>query len=153
GIESAAEAAKALQPLAGNLAFLLFALGIIGTGLLALPVLAGSAAYAVAGTFRWTASLGKKAEQAPKFYGGLATIMVIGIALDFLGLDPIRALYLAAVANGIAAVPLMVLIMVMARNPVVRGQFKLPRILDVGGWAATAVMAAATVAFVVSALR
>ena len=97
GIQTSADAAKALQPLAGNFAFLLFALGIIGTGLLAIPVLAGSAAYAVAETFRWRASLESKPLQAPKFYMVLAAATLIGLSLNFLGMDPIRALFWSAV--------------------------------------------------------
>jgi Mn2+/Fe2+ NRAMP family transporter len=93
GIQTSADAAKALQPLAGNLAFLLFALGIIGTGFLAVPVLAGSAAYAIAETFRWRASLESKPCQAPRFYIVLAAATIIGISLNFLGMDPIRALF------------------------------------------------------------
>src|ERR1700732_1152882 len=116
GIQTSADAAKALQPLAGNLAFLLFALGIIGTGLLAIPILAGSAAYAVAETFRWRASLESKPHQASKFYIVLAAATVIGISMNFLGMDPIRALFWSAVINGVVAVPLMVMLMIMSAN-------------------------------------
>jgi Mn2+/Fe2+ NRAMP family transporter len=98
-VQTSAQAAQALEPLAGHLAFLLFAIGIIGTGLLAVPVLAGSAAYGIAETFKWHASLELRPRQAPKFYGVLAIATLIGIAINFSGLDPIRALFWAAALN------------------------------------------------------
>jgi Mn2+/Fe2+ NRAMP family transporter len=150
GIQTSAEAAKALQPLAGNLAFLLFALGIIGTGLLAIPILAGSAAYAVAETFRWRASLESEPRQAPKFYMVLAAATIIGISLNFFGMDPIRALFWSAVINGVVAVPLMVTVMLMSANKTIAGKFPLPRYLRIIGWSATAVMFLASLAFIVS---
>ncbi len=152
-IKTSADAAKALEPLAGHFAFLLFALGIVGTGLLAVPVLAGSAAYAVAETFRWRASLESKPRQAPKFYGVLVAATIIGIALNFLGMDPIRALYISAVINGVVAVPLMVMLMIMSANEAIVGQFSLSRYLRVAGWIATAVMFLASAAFIVSGIR
>jgi NRAMP (natural resistance-associated macrophage protein)-like metal ion transporter len=152
-IQTAADAAKALQPLAGQFAFLLFALGIIGTGLLAIPVLAGSAAYAVAESFRWRASLESKPRKAPQFYAVLAVATVIGIALNFLDLNPIRALFWSAVINGIVAVPLMVMLMIMSANAAIVGRFSLPNYLRIVGWVATAVMFAASVAFIVSGVR
>jgi Mn2+/Fe2+ NRAMP family transporter len=153
GIQSAADAAKALEPLAGHLAFLLFALGIIGTGMLAIPVLAGSAAYAVAGAFGWPASLESKPRQAPKFYAVIAGAMLIGLSLNFLGINPIRALFLSAVVNGVVAVPLMIMLMLMSANPKIRGRFKLPLYVSVGGWAATGVMFLASLGFLVSAVH
>jgi NRAMP (natural resistance-associated macrophage protein)-like metal ion transporter len=153
GIQTSGDAAKALQPLAGNLAFLLFALGIIGTGLLAVPVLAGSAAYAVAETFRWRASLESKPGKAPKFYAVLAAATIIGIVLNFLGLDPIRALFWSAVINGVVAVPLMVMLMIMSANGAIVGKFSLPLHLRIVGWAATVVMFLASLAFIVSGVR
>jgi Mn2+/Fe2+ NRAMP family transporter len=152
-IETAAEAAKALQPLAGHFAFLLFALGIIGTGLLAIPVLAGSAAYAVAEAFRWRASLECRARQAPKFYAVLAAATIIGIALNFLGMNPIRALYWSAVINGVVAVPLMVMLMIMSANTAIVKEFSLPVYLRIVGWAATVVMLLASLAFIASSIR
>lgn len=151
-IKSAADAAKALRPLAGDFAFLLFALGIIGTGLLAIPVLAGSAAYAVAETFRWRASLESKPRKAPRFYGVLAVATILGVSLNFLGLDPIRALYWSAVLNGIVAVPLMFLLMVMSNNEKLVGQFRLPAGLRVLGWASTIVMLIASLGFLASSV-
>jgi Mn2+/Fe2+ NRAMP family transporter len=152
GIHTSADAAKALLPLAGNLAFLLFALGIIGTGLLAIPVLAGSAAYAVAETFRWRASLENTTRQAPRFYMVLAAATVIGIALNFIGMNPIRALFWSAVINGVVAVPLMVMLMIMSENSAIVGKFSLPPYLRTVGWCATAVMFLASLAFILSGI-
>ena len=152
GIESAADAAKALQPLAGKLASLLFAMGIIGTGLLAVPVLAGSAAYAIAETFRWRASLERKPAQAPKFYFVLALATLLGIALNFLGMNPIRALYLSAVINGVVAVPLMVMLMLMSANRKITGKFELSNYARITGWVATSVMFLAALGLAVSAI-
>jgi Mn2+/Fe2+ NRAMP family transporter len=153
GIETSADAAKALEPLAGHFAFLLFALGIIGTGLLAVPVLAGSAAYAVAETFRWRASLESKPKQARKFYIVIAAATLIGVCLNFLGMNPIRALYWSAVLNGIVAVPLMVMLMIMSSNNVIVGKFHLPLYLRTIGWAATGIMFLASLGFLLSILR
>ena len=153
GIQTSADAAKALQPLAGNLAFLLFALGIIGTGLLAVPVLAGSAAYAVAETFRWRASLESKPRQTPKFYAVLVAATLIGISLNFLGMDPIRALFWSAVINGVVAVPLMVMLMIVSANRRIVGKFRLPPHLYIIGWSATIVMFLASLAFILSGVR
>jgi Mn2+/Fe2+ NRAMP family transporter len=149
-IRSAAEAASALKPLAGHFAFLLFALGIIGTGLLAVPVLAGSAAYAVSETFRWRASLESKPTKAPRFYAVIGLATGVGVALNFLGLDPIKALYWSAVLNGIVAVPLMFILMLMSGNKKIVGEFRLPMLLRILGWAATGMMLLATVGFFAS---
>jgi Mn2+/Fe2+ NRAMP family transporter len=151
-INSAADAARALEPLAGKVAFSLFAVGIIGTGLLAVPVLAGSAAYAVAETFRWRASLESKPGRAPKFYWVIIAATGIGIALTFFGLNPIRALFLSAVINGVVAVPLMVVLMMISGNKRIVGKFRLPGYLRVLGWIATAVMLAASLAFFATSL-
>ena len=144
-VETSAQAAKALEPLAGRFAFELFALGIIGTGLLAVPVLAGSAAYGVAETFRWRASLESRPNKAKEFYGVLAVATLLGLALNFIGLNPIRALFWSAVINGVVSVPLMFVTMRMAANRKVMGEFTLPPYLRVVGWVATAVMLAASV--------
>jgi NRAMP (natural resistance-associated macrophage protein)-like metal ion transporter len=152
-IQSSADAAKALEPLAGRLASLLFALGIVGTGMLAVPVLAGSAAYAVSELFHWHASLEDKARKAPKFYSVLTVATLVGVGLNFVGIDPMRALFWSAVVNGIVAVPLMFLIMFMSSNPAVVQQFSLPRYLRIAGWIATVVMLLASLLFLVSALR
>jgi len=139
-IDSAAQAAEALRPIAGNLAFALFALGIIGTGLLAVPVLAGSAAYAVSETFDWTEGLDRKPREAKAFYGVIALATGGGVALNLLAIDPMQALYWAAVVNGLLAPPLMVVTMLIARNPKVMGDLTISRGLTIGGWAATSVM-------------
>ena len=139
-VDTAAQAAKALEPLAGRFAFGLFALGIIGTGLLAIPVLAGSAAYAVGETLKWRASLEERPAQAPKFYWALIAATGIGLSLNFIGIDPIRALFWAAVLNGLAAAPIMAVLMRMSTNQRVMGKFTLSRPLKAIGWCATAVM-------------
>ena len=149
-IQSAAQAAEALRPLAGNLAFALFALGIVGTGLLAVPVLAGSAAYAVSGVFGWPASLEHKALEAKRFYGVLAAATLIGMGLNFTPIDPISALFWAAVINGVLAGPVMVVIMLMATNSAVMGQFTISRRLRITGWLATTVMLLAAVGLFVT---
>jgi NRAMP (natural resistance-associated macrophage protein)-like metal ion transporter len=139
-IDTADQAAKALEPLAGKFAFLLFATGIIGTGMLAVPVLAGSAAYALGEAFGWPASLEKKPRQAVKFYATIAVATVIGLILNFVHLNPIQALFWSAVLNGVVAVPVMVLMMLLTAKKKVMGEFTLPAYLRIGGWIATAVM-------------
>ena len=139
-VTSAAQAAEALRPIAGQFAFALFAVGIIGTGLLAVPVLAGSAAYAVSETFDWTEGLDRQPREAKAFYGVIALATLGGVALNFIGIDPMSALYWAAVVNGLLAPPLMVVTMLIARNPAVMGDLVLGRGLEFGGWLATAVM-------------
>jgi len=152
-IRSSADAAKALEPLTGKLAFLLFALGIVGTGMLAVPVLAGSAAYAVAELFRWRASLEYKGDRAPKFYAVIAIATIAGVSLNFFGIDPIRALFWSAVVNGIVAGPLMLLIMRLTTHPAVVGQFRLPAHLRILGWIATGMMFAASLLFIAGSIR
>jgi len=144
-IQTSAQAAKALEPLAGRFAFELFAVGIVGTGLLAVPVLAGSAAYGVAEAFKWRASLERKPGEARQFYLVLAVASLVGLALNFVGINPIRALFLSAVINGVVSVPLMVVTMLMAVHPKVMGQFTLPLRLRVMGWIATVVMLLASI--------
>ncbi|WP_155754228.1 NRAMP family divalent metal transporter, partial [Burkholderia vietnamiensis] len=148
-VKTSADAARALEPIAGHFAYILFALGIIGTGLLALPVLAGSAAYAAAGTFRWRNSLALKVGVAPEFYAVIALAIVGGVAITFMHFDPIRALYWSAVINGVTAVPIMIVMMLMARSRRIMGEFAVRGVLAWGGWIATAAMAiAATGVFV-----
>ena len=139
-ITSAAQAAEALRPIAGNLAFALFALGIIGTGLLAVPVLAGSAAYGVSETFGWVEGLDRKPREAKAFYAVIALATLGGVALNLTGIDPMRALYWAAVVNGLLAPPLMVVTMLIARNPRAMGHLTVSKKLAFGGWLSTAVM-------------
>jgi NRAMP (natural resistance-associated macrophage protein)-like metal ion transporter len=149
-ITDAAQAAEALRPVAGNFAFALFALGIIGTGLLAVPVLAGSAAYAVSETFGWTEGLNRKPREAKAFYGVIAAATLGGVALNGVGIDPMKALYWAAVVNGLLAPPLMVVTMLIARNKKIMGDLVLGRWLEFGGWLATAVMFAVAGVFLFS---
>ena len=145
-IDTAEQAAAALRPIAGNFAFLLFSAGIVGTGLLAVPVLAGSAAYAVAESRRWPIGLGLTLAEARGFYGILAAATLIGVALDFTDVDPIKALLWSAVVNGIIAVPIMVVMMLLAVKPDVMGPFTVKRRLLALGWLSTVVMAAAVIA-------
>jgi NRAMP (natural resistance-associated macrophage protein)-like metal ion transporter len=145
-IETSAQAAEALRPIAGPFAFVLFSLGIVGTGMLAVPVLAGSAAYAVAETFRWKHGLDLKPHQARGFYAIVALATAGGVLLNFIGIDPIRALVWAAVINGVAAVPIMAVMMLLATDSRVLGKFTVRRWLKVAGWLATATMAAAVAA-------
>lgn len=144
-VKTSADAARALEPIAGRFAYVLFALGIIGTGLLALPVLAGSAAYAAAGSFRWRSSLALHLTLAREFYAVIALSIIGGVVITFMHFDPIRALYWSAVINGLAAVPIMVIMMLMARSRRVMGQFAVRGILAWGGWLATFAMAIAAV--------
>ena len=148
-IQSAAQAAEALKPAAGQFAFLLFALGIIGTGLLAVPVLAGSAAYAIAETFGWREGLELKPRQALGFYAAIGVAMVVGVALDFSSIDPIKALVWAAVINGVISVPIIFVMMLMASRKDTLGRFTAGPVLKILGWLATAVMAAAAIAMMV----
>jgi len=142
-IQSSAQAAEALRPLAGRFAFLLFSMGIIGTGLLAVPVLAGSSAFALAETFRWRRGLDLTPRRGARFYGVIAVSTLIGVALGFSHIDPIKALYWAAVVNGVISAPIMATMMFMSVNPEVMGEFVIGTRLKVIGWVATAVMAAA----------
>ncbi len=144
-IQTSAQAAKALEPLAGRFAFALFTVGIVGTGLLAVPVLAGSAAYGVAEAFKWRASLENRPSEARQFYGVLAVATLVGLALNFVGMNPIRALFWSAVINGVVSVPLMVVTLLMAVNPRVMGKFTLPLRLRVLGWIATVAMLVASI--------
>ena len=144
-IDSAAQAAQALRPIAGDMAFWLFSLGIIGTGLLAVPVLAGSAAYAISESFGWPMGLDRKLGQAPGFYAIIAAATLGGVALSLTEVDPIQALVWSAVLNGLVAVPIMVVAMILASRKSVMGPFVIGRTLKILGWTATAVMAAAGV--------
>jgi NRAMP (natural resistance-associated macrophage protein)-like metal ion transporter len=149
-IETASQAALALQPVAGAFAFLLFAFGIIGTGLLAVPVLAGSAAYAVSEMLGRPASLDSKPLKARVFYGTIAATTLGGALLQSVGVNPVRALYWSAVINGVLAAPLMALMMLIVTNRRAMGHLVLSRGGAVLGWAATAVMGVATLLFFVS---
>jgi len=149
-IETAAQAAEALRPVAGRFAFLLFAFGIIGTGLLAVPVLAGSAAYAVSEMLGRPASLDSRPNRARLFYGTIAMTTLAGALLQPIGINPVRALYWSAVINGLLAAPLMAVMMLIVTNPRAMGHLTLKGGGTVLGWVATAIMALASVLFFAS---
>jgi NRAMP (natural resistance-associated macrophage protein)-like metal ion transporter len=150
-IESSAQAAEALRPIAGQFAFAMFAVGIIGTGMLAVPVLAGSAAYAVTEMLGIAGSLDAKLFKARLFYGTIAVVTLAGAALNGVGIDPVKALYWAAVVNGVLAAPVMAMMMLIVNNPKAMGKVLASRATLIGGWGATAVMAIATIIFFVFA--
>ena len=149
-IDTAAQAAQALRPLAGPLAFFLFALGIIGTGLLAVPVLAGSAGYAVAESAGWSGSLELPARRAPGFYLVVAAATLAGLGAALTPLDPIRMLFWTAVVNGVVAVPLMVAMMIVVASYRIMGRFAASRALMIGGWGATALMGVVVAAMLIT---
>jgi Mn2+/Fe2+ NRAMP family transporter len=149
-IQTSTQAAEALRPLAGTATFLLFSMGIIGTGMLAVPVLAGSAAYAVTECFDWQSGLDRKLHEAREFYGIIAFATVVGVVLNFTRLDPMRALLWTAVINGVIAVPIMVVMMLLASRSDIMGQFVVRSGLRRLGWIATAVMAFTVVAMIVT---
>jgi NRAMP (natural resistance-associated macrophage protein)-like metal ion transporter len=144
-IQTSSQAAEALRPIAGPLVFVVFALGIVGTGLLAVPVLAGSAAYALGETFGWHVGLARKAHRAKAFYGAIAAAMVIGIGMNLTSIDPIKALFWSAVINGVVAVPVMVMLMHLSSHKAAMGDFALPRVLKIMGWLATGAMTLAAI--------
>ncbi|MEN5276478.1 divalent metal cation transporter [Brucella sp. TWI432] len=146
-IETSAQAAEALRPIAGELAFVAFAIGIIGTGLLAVPVLAGSAAYAVAEMFRWPEGLDRRPREAKAFYSTIAIATIGGVVLSFSAIDPIRALYWAAFINGVLATPLMIILLAMATNRRIMGRLTAPLWMVSLGWLAVVVMSLATIGF------
>jgi NRAMP (natural resistance-associated macrophage protein)-like metal ion transporter len=145
-IQTSAQAAQALRPVAGEFAFTLFSMGIIGTGLLAIPVLAGSAAYAMAGAFKWKSSLEDEPAMAPRFYGIIVISTLVGVALGFTPIDPIKALYWSAVINGVISVPIMAVMMLMAARTDIMGRLVITRKLKMLGWLCTGVMATAVMA-------
>ncbi len=151
-IQTGAQAAEALRPLAGELAFLLFSIGIIGTGLIAIPVLAGSSAYALAEALKWPIGLERKLHRAKGFYGILTVATTIGVALNFVGINPIKALFWSAVINGVAAVPIMIVMMLMTTNTNITGGLKLPTLQKVIGWVATCVMFAVAACMIATLL-
>jgi Mn2+/Fe2+ NRAMP family transporter len=149
-IQTSSQAAEALRPVAGDLAFTIFALGIIGTGFLAIPVLAGSAAYALGEARKWPVGLARKPLKAKAFYATIVASTIIGTLIGFSPLDPIKALFWSAVVNGIVAVPVMTTMMLMTHNKNIMGQFRIRGYLRFAGWAATGVMAAAAVIMCIS---
>jgi len=145
-IQTSGQAAQALRPIAGDFAFTLFAAGIIGTGLLAIPVLAGSAAYAVAEAMKWPIGHGLEPLEAKGFYGIITLATLLGASIDFTSIDPIKALLWSAVLNGVIAVPIMAVMMRMAARPDIMGAFTITRKLERLGWVATVLMGIAVVA-------
>ena len=148
-IETAREAAEALRPLAGDGAYLLFTLGLVGTGMLGIPALAGSAAYAVAEAMHWRGSLDDRPRVARKFYGVLAAAVAVGLALNYLQINAVKMLFYAAVINGVLAPPLIVLVTMLTSDEKVMGKRVNSRVLKWTGWATAAVMAAASLAMLV----
>jgi Mn2+/Fe2+ NRAMP family transporter len=144
-IQSATDAAQALRPLAGNLATVLFAIGLIGAGLLAVPVLTGSAAFAVAETFGWPSGLDEKPRHAKKFYGVIAASTLVGVLIDFAGINPIKALFWTAVINGVVAPPLLVVVMLVSNNRRVMGSRTNGLFANIIGWLAALIMFAAAI--------
>jgi Mn2+/Fe2+ NRAMP family transporter len=151
-IQTTAQAAEALRPLAGELAFLLFSIGIIGTGLIAIPVLAGSSAYALAEALNWPIGLERKLHRAKGFYGILSVATLLGIALNFTDINPIKALFWSAVINGVAAVPIMIVMMLMTTNKKITGGVRLPALQQTIGWVATGVMFAVAACMIATLL-
>lgn len=149
-IQTSAQAAEALRAVAGPFTFALFAAGIIGTGMLTVPVLAGSAAYAIGELFSWHVGLARRPLRAKAFYGVIATAIAVGVGLNFTAIDPVKALYWSAVLNGVVAVPVMVAMMSLSMRPAIMARFTLPLALKVLGWAGTIVMAVTVVAMAVA---
>lgn len=139
-IQTSAQAAEALRPIAGEFAFLVFAIGIIGTGLLAVPVLAGSAAYALGEARKWPVGFSRKWQEAKAFYATIALATLVGMILNFTEIDPIKALYWSAVINGVTAVPVLITIMLMGRRKDILGPFIIGAALTSLGWLTTVVM-------------
>ncbi len=149
-LQSAAQAAAALKPLAGEFAFALFALGIVGTGLLAVPVLAGSAAYALGEAREWPVGLSRQPQQAKAFYGTIAVATLLGALANFAHISPIKALVWSAVLNAVTAAPIMVLLMKMSSNRQIMKEFVISRRSRILGWLATAMMTLASAGFIAS---
>jgi NRAMP (natural resistance-associated macrophage protein)-like metal ion transporter len=150
-IQSSSQAAEALRPIAGEFAFIIFALGIVGTGMLAIPVLAGSAAYAVTESFKWKSGMDMKVLEAREFYAIISLATIGGMALDFAPIDPVQALIWSAQINGVIAVPIMIVMMLLAHNKNVMGNFTLSARHTFFGWLGVAVMAAAAIAMFATA--
>ena len=145
-MQTSSQAAEALRPIAGRFVFLVFGLGIIGTGMLAVPVLAGSAAYALGEAFGWHVGLSRKPGRAKGFYGTIAVAVILGGIINFTPIDPMKALFWSAVINGVVAVPVMaMMMMLLSANPKAMGHFRLPKLLKFLGWLSVVVMAAAAV--------
>ncbi len=151
-ITSAADAAQALRPLAGDAAALLLAVGLIGSGVLAVPILTGSAAYGLSEAFGWRSGLDRPVTHAPQFYAVIVAATAVGVAINFLGINPITALVLSAILNGVIAGPMLVLVMLISNDSRAVGQRTNGRLLNIVGWITTAVMCLAAVALVVTTI-
>jgi NRAMP (natural resistance-associated macrophage protein)-like metal ion transporter len=151
-ITSATEAAQALRPIAGDASELLFAVGLIGVGVLAVPILTGAAAYGVSEAFHWRSGLNRKLSGAPQFYLVIIAATFVGMAINFLGINPITALVLSAVLNGLVAPPLLVLVMLVSNDKAVMGRRTNGRLLNVVGWLTTIVMSVAAVGLIVTTI-
>ena len=151
-IQTSSQAAEALKPIAGSFAFAIFAMGVVGTGLLAIPVLAGSAAYAVGEAFKWPIGLDRKPKKARAFYATIVIATLCGIAITLSPLDPIKALFWSAVINGVVAVPVMAMMMFISSNKRIMGKFVVTGILRAVGWLATGIMAAASIGMVATSI-
>jgi Mn2+/Fe2+ NRAMP family transporter len=149
-IQTAAQAAEALRPLAGDNSYLLFAIGIIGVGLLGIPVLAGSASYAISESLGWKEGLGYKLKQASSFYGVIIIAIVLGLLLNFIGLDPIKALIYSAVANGLVAPIMLVIIVLISSNQKIMGKHVNGPVVKTLGWVASGLMIIAGIATIYS---
>jgi Mn2+/Fe2+ NRAMP family transporter len=151
-IQTSSQAAEALKPIAGPFAFAIFAMGVIGTGLLAIPVLAGSAAYAIGEALKWPTGLDRKPKKAQAFYVTIVAATLSGIAITLSPLDPIKALFWSAVINGLVAVPVMTIMMFISSNTNIMGKYAVKGILRIVGWLATGVMAAAAIVMIATAI-
>jgi NRAMP (natural resistance-associated macrophage protein)-like metal ion transporter len=151
-VASATDAAQALRPLAGDASALLFAIGLIGSGVLAVPILTGAAAYGVSEAFGWRSGLNRKPTRAPQFYVVIIAATLVGMAINFLGINPITALVLTAVLNGLVAAPLLVLVMLVSNSRAAMGERTNGRLLNVVGWVTTIVMSVAGIALIVTTI-
>jgi NRAMP (natural resistance-associated macrophage protein)-like metal ion transporter len=149
-VETSAQAAEALKPIAGEFAFIVFALGIVATGLLAIPILAGSAAYAIGEACRWPIGLSRRPHKAAGFYSTVTAAAILGVAITLSPIDPIKALYWTAVINGVVAVPVMTVMMLMTAQPRIMGKFVISGWLRWLGWASTLAMAACVIGMIIS---
>lgn len=149
-IESASQAAEALRPFAGELSYILFTIGIIGTGLLSIPVLAGSSSYAIAESFKWRGGLGKKLKSAYAFYGVIIISMLIGLGLNYVGLNPIKALIYSAIANGIVAPVILIPIVIISSNKKIMGNWANKPLTKLIGWITISIMTVSGIAAIIS---
>ena len=151
-VASATDAAQALRPLAGDAATLLFAVGLIGSGVLAVPVLTGAAAYGVSEAFGWRDGLHRKVTRAPQFYAVIIAATLVGMVIAILDVNPIAALVLSAVINGLVAAPLLVLVMLVSNNRAAMGERTNGRLLNIVGWVTTIVMGSAAIGLIVTTI-